>query len=149
MDHFDKKFTNEPVAYNTQEELPERDVYVPAFHVQQEALAMYGIQVTERIEGSYDKEGTLEDPRVKQKMYSSLVDELQAKNTHLLEFILSEKLLSKEELVAYGITSQKETALEILKTTKGQQRSRDKNTFIESGTLTEEEAQNAMYLTSN
>jgi len=149
MDHFDKKFTSELVVHDTQEDPQERDVYVPAFHIQQEALAMYGIQVKEYQEGSFDREGTLLDPTIKKKMYSSLLQELQAQNTHLLEFILGEKLLSKEELVAYGITSQKETALEILKTTKGQQRSRDKNTFIESGILSQEEAQEAMYITSN
>ena len=145
MEQFKNNFNTSPHEKNDVENIPETEVYVPAFHVQQEALAMYGIKVKEPEEGSYDREGTIEDPTVKKKMYSSLVQELQAKNTHLLEFILSEKLLSKEELVAYGIASQKETALEILKTTRGQQRSRDKGTFIESGILTEEAAQEAMY----
>ena len=125
--------------------LVEKDVYVPAFHVQQEALAMYDIRVKEQAPGSYDVEGTLEDPKIKIKMYESLVQELQAKNTYLLEFILSEGLLSKEELKTYGISSQKHISLEILKTTQGQQRSRDKGTFVDSGILTTNEASEAMY----
>ena len=145
MERFENNFNSDPENNDVHVESLEREVYVPAFHVQQEALAMYGIQVKALEEGSYDREGTLEDPTVKKKMYTSLVQELEAQNTYLLEFILSEKLLSKEELLAYGITSQKETALLILKTARGQQRSRDKDTFIESGILTEEEAQEAMY----
>lgn len=145
MKRFENNFNSDPENNDVHVESLEREVYVPAFHVQQEALAMYGIQVKALEEGSYDREDTLEDPTVKKKMYTSLVQELEAQNTYLLEFILSEKLLSKEELLAYGITSQKETALLILKTARGQQRSRDKDTFIESGILTEEEAQEAMY----
>ncbi len=148
MEPFDNNFNANPNPQDPLDDVPEREMYVPAFHVQQEALAMYGIHVKEREEGSYDRNDTLEDPVVKKKMYTHLVSELQAKNTYLLEFILAEKLLSKEELITYGITSQKETALGILKSTKGQQRTRDKDTFIEAGILTEEEAQNAMYATN-
>jgi hypothetical protein len=145
MERFENNFNSDPKNEDLLMGSHEQEVYVPAFHVQQEALAMYGIEVKEQEEGSYDTEGTLEDPAIKKKMYLSLIQELEAKNTHLLEFILGEKLLSKEELVAYGITSQKETALLLLKTMRGQQRSRDKETFIESGILTQEEAQEAMY----
>ncbi len=145
MEDFKNNLNTIPLHQEDPENHIKKDVYVPAFHVQQEVLEMYGIRVKEQTPGSYDVEGTLEDPKIKTKIYESLVQELQAKNTYPLEFILSEGLLSKEELKTYGITSEKDIALEILKTTKGQQRSRDKGTFIEAGILTTDEASEAMY----
>lgn len=145
MERFENNFNSDPKNEDLLMGSPVLEEYVPAFDVLQEALAMYEIKVRKLEEGSYDREGTLEDPAIKKKMYVSLVQELETQNPHLLELILGEKLLTKEELVAYGIASQKETALQILKTTKGQQRSRNKDTFIEAGILTQKEAQEAMY----
>lgn len=145
MERFENTFKSSPKIKETLETSKNPEEYVPAFDVQQEVLAMYGIKVKKLEEGSYNREGTLEDPAIKKDIYMSFVKELETGNTYPLEFILSEKLLTKEELVAYGIASQKETALQILRTTQGQQRSRDKDAFIESGVLTQEEAQEAMY----
>ena len=62
MEQFKNNFNTSPHEKNDVENIPETEVYVPAFHVQQEALAMYGIKVKEPEEGSYDREGTIEDP---------------------------------------------------------------------------------------
>jgi hypothetical protein len=126
---------------------PEEEVYVPQFAVTEEALRFYGIEVRERTAENPNIEGTLDDIEIKNKIYTTAVQELKTGNTHFLEFVLSEKLLSKDELQKYGISTLKETAYKILEHMHGQQRAKDIETFRDSGLFTEDEALDARYAT--
>lgn len=127
------------------EDSSEQEIYVPKFSIIQEALKFYGINVVENTRENFNINNTLSDPKIKKILYSTLVEELKTGNTHLLEFVLSEKLLKQEELIKYGIHSQRETAILILKNMKGQQRARDIDSFLESGMITQKEAQELKY----
>lgn len=151
MNRTNNSFTGYPENSNNESELvvvtPERVEYVPEFSVTEEALKFYGIDVRERTRDNLSTEGTLDDIEIKNKIYTTLVQEFQSGNTHLLEFVLSEKLLSKDELQKYGISSLKETAYKILENMHGQQRVKDIESFLESGIFTEDEALDARYAT--
>lgn len=149
MERLENNFNDAPENFNLgsldQVSSPEIEEYVPQFFVTQEALQFYGIDVHERTPENPSIEGTLDDREIKRKIYDTLVQELQSGNTHLLEFILSEKLLTKYELHDYGIDTQKETAKKILKNMTGQQRAKDIDSFLESGIFTENEALDLKY----
>lgn len=118
----------------------EKDVYVPEFSVIEESLKFYGIHIKERTSEYTDIENTLDDPKIKSILYATLVQELRTGNTDLLEFVLAKNLLTKSELEKYGIASQKNAALLVLKNMRGQQRARDIDSFLESGIFTRAEA---------
>ena len=135
----------EPSVEEPIDDSPVREEFVTDFDLKQEVLLMFGIHVKEKLPHIHDITGTLEDPVIKDKMYDALVRELQSGSTYALDFMFNENLLSKTYLEKKGLRKLKDVALHILQNTKGHQRTNDKDLFINTGILTQEEARDAFY----
>lgn len=136
----------EDVSTSSRETKEDTIEFVPKFnHIQEDLKAMFTIEVAD--------ERSLFSPQTKDLMYAKVVEDLKLNSPYALDYMFEEelnkkKLLTREELQERGIQHMKPEALQILQTTTGTwQRTRAKNLFIDTGILTPEEANDAIYLT--
>ena len=121
------------------QQTPDTLEFVPKFnHIQEDLLYLFNVQVT--------SESSLHYPFVKDEMYTKVVEELKLGTPFALDYMFEEKLLTKDELHARGIQELKPYAKTILAKYKGIRRTRAKDLFIDSGLLTEDEADPIHYV---
>jgi hypothetical protein len=128
---------------STSPEHQESLVYMSPFEIKEEILKLFGINVTKE---DFDEYGNIKNPTIKDQVYEALLEELEEGKSATLEFVITDKLLSKEDLQERGLEKLKQPSLALLQKSKGQARSNEIKWCIESGILTQAEIGDALYL---
>lgn len=107
--------------------------YVEAFkEIQEDLKFMFAIHV--------ENEDDLSSPLIKDKLYEKVIEDLNAGKPFALDYMVEEKLLSKDDIIGRGIQNYKPQVIEILKKIKGPIGRRMKDLIVNVGILSEEEA---------
>ena len=112
-------------------ELVHHDIYEPKFiHIKEDLENLFQVKVTSEVSLRY--------PWVIDELYNAAIKELEQGTPFGLDYMIDEKLLTKEDIQERGITNEMRTnALAILEKYKGPRFTRAKEVFKESGILLE------------